>query len=307
MAQLKYSDFQSESSESNNGSANRVGFFNLKNNGDEAIVRILHDTPDSLEMVSVHPIYLDGKSRKLNCLRNYGDPIDKCPMCVMASKENKFPQRRVFVHMLQYSTDENGNVVAKPVIWERPAKSTVETLVNYMNEYGTLSDMIFKIKRIGAAGDTNTTYQYIVANQQMFPQNIYTKDTTAFENYSVLNGLVLNKSYEEVDYFTKFNSFPATTQNSNAPTNNVGNVNSTTSAASTNGWMDVPDGAEEDGLPFDSAPAGWTSPVPNAVPNAQPATSVNNTTPVMGAPRTPAQNWAANNYSNAVAKPIRSY
>lgn len=175
----------------NNGP--RVSFFTLKNDGDEAVVRIMHDSPEDFDMLAVHQTQVDGRFRNVNCLRSPTDPMDMCPFCA----ENKKVNLKLYLHMIQYVKDENGQIVAKPVVWER-STSYAKTIAEYINEYGPLSDMIFKIKRNGAARSMDTTYTIIPGNSKLYPDDLYVKDESLFEGYQALGHAVLDKNYEEM-------------------------------------------------------------------------------------------------------------
>ena len=170
-----------------------VGYFSLKNDKDEAIVRIMHDTPDDFDFVPVHPATIAGKFANVGCLRGPNDPLDMCPMCEAG---NRF-SLRMYIHLIQYTTDEQGQVVAQAKVWDR-SSSYARTLVNFMNEYGPLSDMLFKIKRNGKAGSTDTTYDIMPASTKIYTEDRYVKDTSLFEDYTALGNAVKVKTFEEM-------------------------------------------------------------------------------------------------------------
>ena len=176
-----------------NGNGSKVSFFTLKNDGDEAVVRIMHDSPEDFDMLAVHQTTIDGRFRNVSCLRSPTDPMDMCPFCSEGKKVNL----RLYLHMIQYVKDENGQVVAKPVVWER-STAYARTVAQYIAEYGPLSDMIFKIKRNGAKGSMDTTYTIIPANAKLYPEDIYVKDYSMFDGYQALGHAVLDKNYEQM-------------------------------------------------------------------------------------------------------------
>ena len=53
----------------------------MKNDGDEAIVRIMHDSPETFDIVTNHTVTIDGKYRSVNCIREIGQPVTNCPFC----------------------------------------------------------------------------------------------------------------------------------------------------------------------------------------------------------------------------------
>ena len=208
MGKINWNDFQARAAEMEARQASngpRVGFFTLKNDGDEAIVRIMHDTPDDFDILAVHPVQVDGRFRNVSCLRGPSDPMDMCPFCL----ENKKLATKIYIHMIQYVRDENNQIVAQPKVWERTT-AYARQIAEYINEYGPLSDMIFKIKRNGAAGSMDTTYTIIPANAKLYPEDLYVKDYEMFANYQALGHAVMNKSYE--DMMQMVDGAPATQQ-----------------------------------------------------------------------------------------------
>lgn len=200
------------SQNSENG-GNDVGFFTLKNDGDEAVVRFMCDSTDDFDILTVHNITLANKYRKVSCIRDPREPLENCPLCA-----NKTPiTTRFFIKLIQYNkvADPNtGNItiVPKAVIWER-ATSYAKTLKSYLDNYGPLSDIICKIIRHGAAGDMKTTYE-IVPNlsKTIYRDEIYVKDPTLFGTFEVLGSFVMNKDYNELAQFVATGNFPANPQ-----------------------------------------------------------------------------------------------
>ena len=202
MARIDWNMFKekTESTQTTNtGSSNtsRVGYFSLKNDGDEAVVRFMHDTPDDFDLLVVHRMQqADGRYKSVSCLRNPNDPIDMCPICAEGGK----PEYKIYIHLLEYVRQEDGSVKPLPKVWERSA-SYAKRLSNLMNEYGPLSDCLFKIKRQGASGSLTTGYDIMYASDKVYPSNVYVKDTKLFDGYTALGHAVLDKSYEELANF----------------------------------------------------------------------------------------------------------
>lgn len=193
--QVSYQDFQNENQQlnSNQGARTRIGFFALKNDGDEAIVRIMHDSVDDFDIMYVHNATINGKMRKVNCIRNAYDELDKCPFCAAGKPINK----RLYIHLIEYTKDQEGKIVATPKIWERSSEY-INRLKNLCQEYAPLSDNIFKIKRNGVAGSVDTTYDIMFANPNLYRSDIYIKDNNLFNNIKALGTAVFDKSYDEL-------------------------------------------------------------------------------------------------------------
>lgn len=173
--------------------ASRVGFFGLKDDGDEAIVRFAYSNPDEIEVFTTHAVTINGKFRKVNCLRTFKDPIDNCPLC--AAGQNF--QQRVYIKLIEYVRNDDGTITPTPKVWER-SSSYVQILTNLFTEYGDISDCVFKIKRAGAKGDMKTTYSIMFGNPSIYNSQLYPKDFSAFENYKILGGPLMDKNYDEL-------------------------------------------------------------------------------------------------------------
>ena len=188
---------------SGNDNNRNVGFFTLKNDGDEAIVRIMHDSVDSFDLLTTHPITVGSKYRRVNCIRDPREPLDNCPLCKAGSKV----QQRLFLHMIQYVKDENGQIIPQAVVWERSASFAV-TIKNLMDEYGPLSNCVFKVRRNGKAGSTDTTYSIMYGNPQIYREDMYPKLDDMFEDYSVVGTIVMDKNFDEISEFVATGAFP---------------------------------------------------------------------------------------------------
>lgn len=206
MSQIRFD--QINNNEGNDGNF-RVGFFSLKNDGDEAIVRIMHDSTDTFDIVTTHPVQIGNKYRRVNCIRDPRDPLDNCPLCKSGSKI----QQRLYIHLIQYVKDDQGNIVPQGKVWERAASYAV-TLKNLIDEYGPLSNCIFKIRRNGEAGSMQTTYSILYGNPQVYRNDIYPTDPSIFEGYSAVGTAVMDKNFDELAEFMATGEFPAS-QNQN--------------------------------------------------------------------------------------------
>lgn len=201
--------FENLSPVSENGtySTSSVSFFNLKN-GEEALVRILCDSTDDFDIHTVHNVEMPGfqYGRRMNCLRNPQDPIEACPLC-LAKKQLL---QRIFIRMIQYTKDAQGNIIPVAKVWERSANDRnfgARALKGYIDNYGPLSDMVCKIIRRGEG--LNTEYQFIPAlSAQIYRPDLYVKNIEMFEGYSPLGSAILNKNYEELNTFLATGQFP---------------------------------------------------------------------------------------------------
>lgn len=198
----------------NFSSGPRVGYFKLNNDGDEAVVRFCDATPDDFSIVNTHKTTVDGKFRRVNCLREDSYDVSKCPFC-----QAKNPvQSRFYIKLIEYTRGEDGQIIATPKIWERPVSYIFELSDKY-NEYGgKLSDHIFKVKRNGEAGDMKTTYSINYANPNIYNSTLYPMVEGAFDGYKIIGGPVLDKTYDELKTMV---SSSATVANTAQPANSI--------------------------------------------------------------------------------------
>ena len=209
MANINFNELEAINNQ-NNAANELPGFFTLSGDGDEAIVRFMHDSTDSFDIISTHSITVNGKFRNVNCIRNPKEPLDRCPLCARGDRINN----RIYIHLVEYVIDPSTNqVVPKLRVWDR-SLSYAQTLKNYLDNYGPLSDMICKIIRHGARGSMQTTYEIVPnLNKQIYPDNVYVKPVGAFENYTALGTAVANKSYEDLQFFVQNGTFPEPSNN----------------------------------------------------------------------------------------------
>lgn len=203
MAQISYDEITTRS----DGEFS-VGFFSLKQDGDEAIVRILCDDISSLEILTVHPITVGNSNfpnRNVNCLRTPREPLEKCPFCNSGEKV----KQRVYIRMLQYDPATREPIA---VVWDRPAGTYVPKLKSYIDNYGPLSQIMCKIIRHGSGLDT--TYDIIPnINPQKYTLDAYRLDTEDFEDFKVLGRMVMDKTAEEMIVFMNTGNFPEAKSN----------------------------------------------------------------------------------------------
>ena len=208
MAKIDFSQIKPNSN-FNYQNDNQVGFFNLKSDGEEAVVRFMHDDVSDFEILTVHQITTaDGKYRKVGCIRDPREPSEKCPFCA-----NSTPiQQKIYIKILQYEKTADGRIIATPKVWERSVQYA-QTLKSYLDNYGPLSDIICKVIRHGAPKDMKTTYEIVPnLNKMIYRDDIYVKDTKAFEGYQADGRVVMNKSFDEISTYLATGAFPEKVQ-----------------------------------------------------------------------------------------------
>ena len=171
---------------------NYIGYFSLKNDKDQAVVRIMVDSPEQLQIVAIHRVTVGGRLRAVNCMRSPSDPVDTCPFCA-ADKRLEY---RVYIPVIEYTRDDQGKIVPRARMWERSALYA-DTITNLINNYGPLSDNIFKIVRNGEAGSKNTTYDIVYGLPSVYKPEFYPKDELLFEGYNVIGNAVIDATPEE--------------------------------------------------------------------------------------------------------------
>ena len=187
MARFSYDEAE------NYGGNGGHGFFSLANDGDVARVRFMYNKLEDIEGYAVHQIEIDGKKRYVNCLREYGKPVDDCPLC----KKGLFVNAKLFIPV--YDVTEQ-----QVKIWER-GKKFFGKMAGLCSRYASKEDLVshvFEVERHGKKNDTQTTYEIFDCE----------KDDTTLEDLpevpDIIGGLVLDKDKDELQYFVDYNEFP---------------------------------------------------------------------------------------------------
>ena len=123
-------------------------YFNLREAGDTAVVRILHSGVHTIEIKNVHTIMEGTKRRIVNCTGQ------GCPICA----SNNAPYERAYIHLWDYTDN-------KEKIWARTVK-ILEQFDQIAKSWGNLSNCVLQITR-----KTNEfpTYDVIRVNAQAYP------------------------------------------------------------------------------------------------------------------------------------------
>ena len=173
----------------NYGGQGGGGFFSLKNDKDVAKVRFLYGGIEDVQGYSVHEVELNGKKRYVNCLRDYGDPVDACPFC----REGRFNQVKYFVPIYNMDTDTLQT-------WERGKKFGAK-LTSMCSRYPNTVAHTFEIERQGRAGDTQTTYEIYETGET---ENVSMDD---FEVPNPLGTIILDKTADEMETYLQTGDF----------------------------------------------------------------------------------------------------
>ena len=149
----------------NYGGQGGGGFFSIANDKEVKQVRFMYDTVDDIEGMSVHKIKIGDKDRYVNCLREYNQPVDDCPLC----RERNPVQARLFIPV--YNIDEDA-----VQIWDR-GKTMFSKMTSLCSRYAVknhLVNNIFEIERneeeIAVLADIEKTfYENCIVNKHEPP------------------------------------------------------------------------------------------------------------------------------------------
>lgn len=314
MAKVNFNNIDEvEQNTGNNGAGSDVGFFTLKNDNDEAIVRFMCDSTDDFEILTVHDVQVGQRYRKVNCIRDPREPLDNCPLCKSGAKISN----RFFIKLIQYDrvTDNTTGVqtvVPKAMVWER-STAYAKTLKSYLDNYGPLSDIICKIIRHGKAGDMQTTYE-IVPNlsPKVYPDEVFVKDPTIFGDFEAFGTIVMDRTFEEMSHFVATGEFPARQNQQNNTQAAPAGVTPRTydSAQSTQQYNTTPTYQQPavqpqyqtSASPANTYGAGTTPQTPSGTPQYSPSSAT--PTPA-AAPSPAAQGWNNPNSTGGFDRPRR--
>ena len=181
----------------NYGGQGGGGFFQLRDDGDQAQVRFMYESIDDVEGLSVHEIKdNEGKKHYVNCLREYNEPRDMCPFCA----DNRPVYAKLFIPIYDVESGQTKT-------WER-GKKFFSKMSSLCSRYPNLVSHLFTIERNGAKGETSTTYE-IYEDEQ---------DKTTLDDLPEapsLSGLVWDKTAEDMEYYLQEEQFPPTEDDEN--------------------------------------------------------------------------------------------
>ena len=206
------------SSSQGNGSCSKVRYFNaLKNDGDEVIVRLNYTGVNDFKVVPCHRFKVENRWMNVACLRNLYETKEgsNCPLCKTKNSDDYPVKSKTFLQMIVYARDEKGNLTVEPVVWERPA-AAVNDFIGALNDGVSnlffpkdtdLHDVIFKVRRSGAAGSRETKYIVTAGNPMAYPEDVYKKDFSGFKGFDSTKFGYFVKTPEEMEYFLQTGSF----------------------------------------------------------------------------------------------------
>ena len=176
-------------SESEFYGAQKNNYFSLKDDGDTATVRFLYNDINDIEGVAVHEVEIGDRKIDVECLRNYNDPVDNCPLCAAGYRQNA----KLFIKVYDEGSKESK-------IWTR-GRTFFNKLSSLCARYNPLVGTPFEVERVGKKGDKSTTYE-------TYPKQ---SDNARVEDFPEINpeGICFQqKTAEELDYYLRTGSFP---------------------------------------------------------------------------------------------------
>lgn len=178
-----------------------IGYFKIAGADGTAVVRINYSSMDEVKIYTIHKMGKELKYKSINCLNEHDNP-NECPLCASGKST---ATGKIYVPLIEYVQDAQGNLEIYPVIWEKPW-SFRDKLESLIGEYGDLRDYVFKIKKSTSSG--KVSYELIPANPKMYSDEIYKKDFSAFDNFKVLGRFVANKTFEDLETLVKTGTLP---------------------------------------------------------------------------------------------------
>lgn len=179
--------------------------------GEDTIVRFPYAATSEFDLRTTHIVKVGSWYKKINCLGS----VSECPLCARGDKLST----RFFVHLLQYTQLPDGTVSTKAKVWDT-GYEIAQTLAGYINLYGDLSKLVFKLSRSGLRFETK--YNLILLPSEMYPATIYKADFKDFDNFKLTNFFCLTKTSAEIESYINTGSFP--TANNQSHANNVNNA-----------------------------------------------------------------------------------
>lgn len=220
MSTYSYESYKKQNEKQNYPKRERkVGYFFLPDNESSALVRFDYSSTSEFEFADIHRVKTENGYRNVACLRTPNEPLSKCPFC----EHNEQRSSKMFVKLIEYTTTEDGKVQVNAKVWERPAYFA-KTLETYLNEYGDLRDVVFKIVRKGAKGEMKVAYDIMYKNPMMYSEEAgFKKDFSGFDGFELNHHSFMERNAEEMRYFLDNGSFPPFDGNAHKREENVAN------------------------------------------------------------------------------------
>lgn len=191
--------------------------------GESTLVRFPYKSVNDFDLRTIHIVKLGNRYKKVDCLGS----VDNCPLCARGDRI----QSRLFARLLQYNQTTQGIVEVKSKIFDAPY-SIANSIAEYVKAYGDISNLIFKLSRSGIGSDTR--YNLITMPTEMYPETVYKKDFSDFDNFNLPSFFCMQKNKEEMQAFVDTGDFPQGLRNSNSTTLNTPPIYDGTNPTPTN-------------------------------------------------------------------------
>lgn len=175
----------------NNSDRAQVTFLGslLNIDGSSVVVRFPYHSIDDIVYTTVHtvmdyPGFSYGK--RVQCVDH------DCPLCVQGLKQ----ENKVYIKMLAY-VQEGSSIVVKNVLWERPAAFADIDLKDAFENYGDLSQRLFKLKRSGVKINTRYNISAIDKDNAIYNNTTCPADFTELDTIDASR--IMTKTYEQYE------------------------------------------------------------------------------------------------------------
>ena len=181
--------------ESENYGAVKNNYFNLKDDGDTAVVRFLYNDINDVEGVAVHEVKIGDRTIDVECIRAYNEPVDKCPLCNAGHPVSA----KMYIPVYDQTSKESK-------IWKR-GKTFFGRIAKLCERYRPLVGVPIEVVRNGKAGEKTTTYELLPQGE-----NKDTKQIVDFPEIKAENVSFQIKSKEDMEYYLQNGAFPQDNQ-----------------------------------------------------------------------------------------------
>lgn len=162
----------------------RPSYFNLKKDGDTAVVRLLHSSTATIESQLIHTVKVGDKIKKIKCT------LKDCPLCAAGLLQ----QNKVYVHLWNYDTKEEE-------IWERTDK-ILPSLMVVERDWKPLYSAVVRITR---KGDDFPSYEVTPLNPMQYDSADNYKDLVDKPYAKMMS---MTRKNEDIAQFLATGQFP---------------------------------------------------------------------------------------------------
>lgn len=129
--------------------------FNLENNHDTAIIKILVASSSNILQYMVHEVKYQGNRKRVLCSKD--KPTSGDDQCVLCSSGKKF-MKKYYIPVYNFTE-------GKFQFWERgPSFRSKITSLN--SNFYPIHDFIFEVERVGEKGDQDTKYNFVEMTEE---------------------------------------------------------------------------------------------------------------------------------------------